>query len=279
MKLVSGLLRLVGITFLYGLLSTMVLEPIRARNERKRRRVLEGGLTFSVAKFVQRKVLSRVVRTGWGQMYLPRNTEDVQEHIDDCKSLLVEVAPDLKVTLSELRECAEMFDVHETDEWALGKDKPYIPTSEMPRSKADRIAWLRTWKPPDRETEIRNNNEFFIANRGPIERWIENNVREAARPKWFRLVESFHQVQGRVAKVVFEIHALQKGKMAVILASLDEDDPWWLDPEAAEAWLRSASELITMKPISYRLEFYRDMLLEAVRPEVVPVTLQARTAS
>ena len=89
-------------------------------------------------------------------------------------------------------------------------------------------------------------------------------LKEEAQGQWFQLVEAFHRVQGKVAVAVFEIHALQKAQKAAILTSLDEDDKRWLEPEAAEAWIRSSAKLVTLRPVVERVDYYREVLDEMV---------------
>lgn len=279
MKMVSVLLRLVGLSFLYGLISTTVIAPIKPRKRRKiRQKMLRSSFSSTVAAFAQRKVLCRVSRSGWGQMYLPRDTEDTQEHIDDMKRLLIEVASELKLSLLELREAAMIIEVHETDEWAGEKDFPYIPTREMPRSKAARIDWLREWEPPDRKAEIQRMRKSFEVNRDLIKKWVIDNVPIDARSEWFRRVGDFHRVRSRVAVVVFEIHALQKAEKALVLSSLKEGDERRLEPEAAEAWLRSAGKLIILKPLVDRLEFFGETLVRILDMETKPTNILVSTA-
>ncbi len=270
MRLVSGLLRLVGISFLYGFISTALIAQITDRRRRERRKRLSGDLGFALAVYAQREVLRMVPRTGWLQLFLPRDTESAQDHVDDCRGITIEVAPELRLTLQQLNDCSQMFDVHETDEAARKKDKPLIPTSSMPRSKAERIEHLRSvWVPPDREAELVRLAESYESARDLIERWVAENVPGELQPLWLQLVEDFHLVRGKVAETCFEIHALQQARMAVYVAF---EDPKRFPPEAAEAWIRRAKKLITKQPLIIRVDFFAETLARFAK-EDIPTSL------
>jgi hypothetical protein len=224
-----------------------------------RRKVREPrSIGLDLGAHTLRRALRSVPRLGWRQLYLPEDTESSLDHTDGCIHILIKVAPKLELSIQQLSEGVEMLSVHETDEAARSKDIPLISSSQMPRSREGRIAFMRyVWVPPSRDAELQRMREAYERALPLIIRWVEENVSGDQRQLWLKRVEDFHLVRGRVAEVCFEVHAYQPALMAVLLAietSKLKNGPKKFPPEAAEAWLRRAEELITLEPLKVRLE-------------------------
>lgn len=289
MKPVSWLLRLVGMGFLFGLLSTNatntldkshkglgnyvsrrdsgVLGVFRAvlRRLRGRSRVRgspKSDLGFARGLSVLRGKLRDIYRRGWSQFYLPRDTESAEEHIDDCVDILMEVATELGLTIDEANRGRKTLQIHELDEVERKKDIPLVPTREMPRSRVDRVRWFREeWIPPDRGTELRRLREEYEGSKDLIIKWVEEQLPEDQWKFWIELIEDFYLVRGKVAEICFEVHAFQPAQKAVfIVIAVDDRDKF--PPEAADPFIMRAERIITLPNLTVRLDILKQTLSE-----------------
>lgn len=268
MKLVSGFVRTVGLSFVLVLVSTLMVTSTNPGTARRRR--LREGLGFAQAARAVRRDLNLVLRQGWIQVFLPEDTESSQDHIDGIKTLLLEVASELKLTLRRLDRCVRMIQVHETDEAAMRRDQPLIPTGSMPRGRKARREYLeKVWVPLSRSQEVRRLKQSYEEAKPLIIRWVEAKIPEEQRGAWLELVEEFHLVSTDEAVICFEVHALHEAQMAVLL-TLEENEEERLEPEVAGAWIRRAEKLITMEPLKVRLLFLKETLVELIEANGKP---------